>query len=182
MGGISWWDDEGNYTYPRVPTVSYNDVWSSVDGLHWEKLVDHAPWKSRGIVHGSIVYQGKMWVIGGGVKGSDIDSAYNDVWSTTDGIHWHLVTAAAGGDPRLHFSTVVHDNMIWLTDGSVYPKQSNLNNEVWTSTNGKDWNRLYGTPWLERHASTLISFKGKLIITCGAVPGNVINDIWKIEK
>jgi hypothetical protein len=39
--------------------------------------------------HSSLEYEGKIWMIGG----TDGNNIYNDVWSSTDGISWTLVTS-----------------------------------------------------------------------------------------
>ena len=61
-------------------SVGKNDVWSSTDGVNWtEVLADgDAPWLAR-FTHQAVVYDGKMWVMGGQI-GSGVK--LNDVWHT----------------------------------------------------------------------------------------------------
>ena len=60
----------GNYVFdgdePANPSgyIAYNDVWSSVDGQHWEKMTDSAPWHPR-IWFASLAWRDRLWVIGG---------------------------------------------------------------------------------------------------------------------
>ena len=42
----------------------------------------------------SVVYDGRMWVIGGHSPAND-GQDLNDVWWSTDGANWTLATAAA---------------------------------------------------------------------------------------
>jgi hypothetical protein len=55
------------------PSIAYNDVWCSSDGVNWTESDNNADWSARG-GHASVVHDGKMWVLGGGDK--------NDVWYT----------------------------------------------------------------------------------------------------
>ncbi len=79
-----------------------NDVWSSVDGVHWERLTDKAPWSPRAY-HQVVVHAGKLWVLGGGNYLPNYQ-VKNDVWSSSDGVHWELVTEQAPWPPRIWFS------------------------------------------------------------------------------
>ena len=181
MGGISHWDTEGNYSnYINKP---YNDVWSSDNGETWNRVTENALWSPRGLIHGSIVFDGKMWIIGGGNKGNlpgegydSTISEYNDVWWTYDGRNWYLATLRAPWAARTHFSVAVFDNKIWISDGSVNT-QVNSVNDVWFSSDGVSWIELKGTPWGNRHASSLIEFKGELLI----IAGYLWSDVWKLN-
>lgn len=182
MGGFSWWDESGTFVLPDgVPPEGFNDVWTSEDGITWEKVLDHAPWAPRGMTHGSIVFNNRMWIIGGGIKDADTIEAYNDVWSSEDGLVWEQMPDAPW-ERRYHFSAAVFENKIWITDGSVYPRQSNMSNEVWFTEDGRTWTELKGTPWPARHASGLVSFQNKLLLLGGmGLDGITRNDIWKLN-
>ena len=52
-----------------------NDVWYSSDGVSWTQATANAPWVARG-EHRSIVFNNKIWVLGG----SDGSRGKNDVW------------------------------------------------------------------------------------------------------
>ena len=49
--------------------------------------------------------------------GDDVTSYYNDVWSSTDGASWDLVTGNAAWSGRNYHSNVVHDNKIYVLGG-----------------------------------------------------------------
>ncbi len=90
-----------------------NDVWSSVNGVDWTEVTESAQWPGR-MGHSVVVYDNKMWVLGGG----DYTSiAYNDVWYSTDGENWTCSTASAPWTARESQSVVVFDNRIWVTGG-----------------------------------------------------------------
>ena len=48
---------------------------SSTDGLQWETAIGNPPFSKRG-GHGQVVYDGKLWIIGG----SENVTCSNDVW------------------------------------------------------------------------------------------------------
>eukprot|EP01029_Cantina_marsupialis_P000097 TRINITY_DN1010_c0_g1_i4.p1 TRINITY_DN1010_c0_g1~~TRINITY_DN1010_c0_g1_i4.p1 ORF type:complete len:643 (-),score=58.63 TRINITY_DN1010_c0_g1_i4:451-2379(-) len=70
-----------------------NDVWSSVDGVQWNLVRNHAPWSPR-ILHASLVYNGFLWFLGGAVyhvSETNIPSIpikFNDVFYSRDGNTW----------------------------------------------------------------------------------------------
>ena len=44
------------------------DVWSSADGRVWRLETAQAPWAGRGLVHGSLVWDGQIFLVGGGLS------------------------------------------------------------------------------------------------------------------
>lgn len=166
MGGDSFYADSG---------YGYNDVWSSDDGITWTQVNDNAPWMPRGLIHGNVVFDDKIWLIGGGLKGPLEDVSYADVWNTTDGVVWNKISDSVPWEGRFHFSVAVHDSRIWITDGSV-GNSENLTNEVWSSSDGIEWVQMTQIPWAPRHASSLKSFNGSLFLICGYLR----NEIWEL--
>ncbi len=63
--------------------MSTNDIWSSVDGVHWIQQSANADFNPR-FGHQTIVFNNKLWLIGG----ATIDGRQNDVWRSEDGNHW----------------------------------------------------------------------------------------------
>ena len=63
-----------------VPSVieTKNDIWSSRDGVVWDRVQENAPFDKR-IMHSTVIFNQKIWVIGGGGNGGVF---YNDVWSS----------------------------------------------------------------------------------------------------
>jgi len=104
-----------------------NDVWNSDDGKKWNLVLDSAPFLPR-CTHASLVYQNKMWVIGGYV-----DGAYpkHDVWSSADGKTWELVTAAAAFTERTEVNAINWKNAMWVIDGQVVPGGGGAFHDVW---------------------------------------------------
>jgi hypothetical protein len=180
MGGISV-----GFDYPRPYGVdAFSDVWSSLDGITWQQEKEYSQWTARGLVHGYAVLNNELFLYSGGIKGTsnlsgglETLSEYNDVWKTSDGINWIRLTNTSNWAPRTHSNVTVYQNKLWLFAGSV-GRQSNLSNEVWTSTDGKVWEQVKHSFFSPRHASSAVEFNGKLYL----VAGFFVNDVWVLEN
>jgi hypothetical protein len=116
-----------------------NDVWYSTNGTTWTCATTHAAWAPRR-GHTSVVYDGKMWLIGG----TDGNNALDDVWYSTNGTSWTLATAHgpwSGG--VIGHTSVVYDGRMWVIAGSNYYNAA-------YSSNGTSWTvaTIGWAPWL----------------------------------
>ncbi|MFP6789949.1 MAG: OmpA family protein [Thalassolituus sp.] len=129
----------------RGPGLFRNDVWSSADGVNWTEDTVSAAFSARDR-HQVVVFSDpdsgkkKLWLIGG----YDLDRSFkNDVWSSADGVNWTEETASAVFSRRgVHQVVVFPDpvtgqDKLWLIGG--YEGSGNYRNDVWSSTDGKDW-------------------------------------------
>ena len=96
-----------------------NDIWASSDGLTWEEVTTNAPFSERSF-HTSVVFDDKIWVIGGWNGGSSFVT--NDVWSSIDGITWLEASPEQGASfpARFVHTSLVFDNKIWVIGGSTF--------------------------------------------------------------
>jgi hypothetical protein len=116
----------GGGAYLSAGFTAYNDVWYSTDGADWTCATSSAPWGAR-MGHELVVYDNKMWVIGGGLLQSS--TKYNDIWSSSDGVNWTCVESSAPWSARLDHSCSVYDGRIWLMGGEG---SGNPLNDVWS--------------------------------------------------
>jgi len=181
MGGISWLNDDGTPMYPGVK--AYNDVWSSTDGRQWTRVLAHAPWAPRGLIHGYAVLGDRLFIMGGGIKagigaerGTDTVAEYHDVWYTTNGTEWVRSTDWAAWAARTHVSVASTPSYIYVTDGSVR-MQSQTSNEVWRTSNGHTWDKITPVPWTPRHASSLTYHDGRLVLASGFLN----SEVWAMD-
>ncbi|MFT5204631.1 MAG: hypothetical protein ACI9C1_004042 [Candidatus Aldehydirespiratoraceae bacterium] len=137
-----------------VPTSNFfSDVWASSDGVTWEERTAEAGWAGRAGLS-AVVAGDAIYVMGGS---QNDDSAvigangperlyFNDVWRSTDGVEWELLTDAAPWEPRAGASVVERDGEIWLFGGedgftcSPLPDcEAPYFNDVWHSADGVEW-------------------------------------------
>lgn len=138
--------------------------------------------------HTTIVYDDKIWVIGG--AGS---SGYlNDVWYSSNGINWIKATGNAGFSPRVHHSNVVYDGRMWVIAG--YPgtiwipnwgPANNPVNDVWYSYNGADWYAATRNAEFEKRCGHIsFVYDNKMWVLYGGADGGgsifccLTEDIW----
>ena len=155
-----------------------NDVWFSSDGKEWTQATANAGWSPRAY-HQAVVLDDKMYVLGGGNYVPQYH-AKNDVWSSTDGIHWEEQTAAAPWHERLWFSAVVYRGHLWVLGGWSNNPSQNWQ-DVWYSRDGKEWRQLKSKAiWKERHEHSAYIFQDKIWIAGGhAQP--LSSEVWSLE-
>jgi hypothetical protein len=116
--GRIWILGGGTYDTPTSPRKFYNDVWSSPDGVRWERHVERAPWYPREY-HEVAVFDDRLWVLEGW-NGSN----RQDVWYSEDGEHWQELPGTPWA-PRHAASVFVHDGALWMVAGN------NMEPDVW---------------------------------------------------
>jgi hypothetical protein len=155
-----------------------NDVWSSADGKTWRQETAQAPWSPRAY-HAAVVHDDKIWVLGGG-NYVPTYQALNDVWSSSDGVHWELATRQAPWSPRIWFSAAVYRQRLWVLGG--WSKEPARNwGDVWYSRDGKQWTELRShTVWKPRHEHSTYVFRDQLWVAGGhAQP--LSSEVWSLN-
>ena len=155
-----------------------NDVWVSADGKAWTRATANAGWSPRAY-HQAVVLNDRMYVFGGGNYVPEYH-AFNDVWSSADGVTWERVTAKAPWSPRLWFPAVVYRDRMWVLGGWSNNPSKNWG-DVWYSKDGKDWKQLKSAvTWKERHEHSAYVFRDKIWVVAGhATP--LSNEVWSLE-
>jgi hypothetical protein len=95
----------GGQTMPAFAAadeVFYRDIWTTQDGLQWQQVRPEEPcWSPRGMIGGSAVFRGRLWILGGGTYDTPQTpkrNFYNDVWSSADGVSWTRLWMVAGNN------------------------------------------------------------------------------------
>lgn len=165
--------------YHNNDTTLMNDVWSSADGKEWKLEVANAPWSKR--THGqAIVFDGKIWVIGGGQRAPEAIPS-NDVWYSEDGVNWTQATASAAWKPRLWFSTVVYRDRMWVLGG--WSEEEGNFGDVWYSKDGRTWTEFKSDAiWSKRHEHSAFVFKDKIWVAGGAAEPKykLDSEVWSL--
>jgi hypothetical protein len=110
----------------------------TTDFKRWETLAEKSELPNR-VFYGSIVFGGKIWLIGG----YDGKNYYNDVWNSADGVRWTRVVERAAWSPRNAGILVEFKNRLWMLGGGVIDGMKNDNpnsgKEIWSSADGFNW-------------------------------------------
>ncbi|MCP4752926.1 MAG: hypothetical protein GY866_18725, partial [Proteobacteria bacterium] len=77
-------------------------------------------------MHQSLVYEEKIWIIGG----YDAGFAKNDVWYSLDAANWSTASDQAPFSFRRQHGATVFQNKIWILGGEV---AGSLRHDVWVS-------------------------------------------------
>lgn len=153
--------------------VYFNDIWSSEDGIKWQKMSDSSGFTPRCTIVGNIVFNNKLWMIGGGYYQKEW---HNDVCVSDDGVKWTVI-AKAPWEGRIYNNTFVFDNKMWVFGG--HNGKKNLN-DCWYSEDGINWHELKNMNIEPRHAASVAEFKNHLYIVGGDNVDSL--EVWKISS
>ncbi len=141
VNGTSIVDNKGTLTTPAYYAI--------VDGTNiGEPVVANTKRFSERILHGTVFFNNRYWVIGGGTPvlpgapaPTTVHTPQSDVWSSSDGKTWRLETANAAFGPRWLHQTLVYNNAIWILGGSNVTSGLGTR-EVWRSQDGVNWTQV----------------------------------------
>ncbi len=160
------------------PFKGMNDVWWSTDGISWTCETESAPWSVR-CCHTSVVFDGKMWVIGGMHWAGTNSIFFNDVWLSTDGDSWVCADSSAPWSGRANHQSVVFNNRMWVIAGASSYSPPTVPREVWCSTDGDSWVCVTDSaPWEGREAPALEVYHDTMWLMGGLSTTRVLNDVW----
>jgi hypothetical protein len=135
--------------------------------MGWKQETESAEWSARR-GHSSVVFDGKIWIMGG----EDVVSRLNDVWYSTNGSTWTEATASAGWSERFYHISKAFQEKIYMIAGY------NIDGlrDVWSSTNGATWIKEFETSsWDKKWSFSCDVLNDKLLVMGGA---NNTNDVW----
>ncbi len=173
----------GGWYNGRLPGHSAgNEVWSSADGKTWELVTPSAGWSPR-LAAGAVVFQGKMWILGGteDYYFGDDKSLKNDVWCSPDGKAWTRVTENAPWSPRAYHQAIVHDSKMWILGGGNYVPEYHALSDVWSSEDGSHWTRVtQAAPWAPRLWFSSVAYRDRMWVLGGWSnnPSKNWGDVW----
>lgn len=177
--------------------IFYNDVWSSCDGARWTRVTGSAPWSPRGMYCGSVVFNNRMWLLGGGtyeIAGRKDWQYFTDVWSSADGKNWRRHLEFVPWAPRSYHNVAAFDGRMWVLAGYNNPFLGGDRNDVWYSDDGVNWYELPDTPWAPRHAGSVFVHDNALWIAASGgrlwmafegmpdAPADFERGVWKLER
>ncbi|HET9869996.1 MAG TPA: hypothetical protein VFR02_05820, partial [bacterium] len=157
-----------------------NSVWSSPDGVQWAQESPKASFPGRADF-GAVVFDpstgsnnsGRMWVLGG----LGLTDSLNDVWSSTDGVHWLQVAATTPWSPRWGLTATVFQGQIWVIGG--VDEGNNALSDAWHSPDGVNWTQAPAPPFAARGGHQTLVYGGQLWVLGGQGTGaRSLNDVW----
>ncbi|HAR62116.1 MAG: hypothetical protein DKM50_08185 [Candidatus Margulisiibacteriota bacterium] len=156
------------YFYNSDKTYNIKLV-AKTKGQGWTRAVETAAWTARD-GHNSMVYDNKIWVLGG-----NDGSPKNDVWSSGDGSHWTKKVENAAWTARTGQSSIVFQNKLWLMGGN----DGVLKNDVWYSSDeGMSWHMATANAeWSPRSGLATVVTDNKILVI-GGNDGAYKNDVW----
>jgi len=172
----------GGQTMPEFAPAKekfYRDIWNTTDGVNWQKISPQGPyWPARGMIGGSVVFDDRIWILGGGTYDTPTTperNYYNDVWSSADGVRWQCHAEMAPWAPRQYHEVAVFDDRMWVLEGYNEANRK----DVWYSSDGANWYPLPNTPWDARHAASIYVHDNALWVVAG---NNLAPDVWKLQR
>jgi len=171
-------------TFDPAPTPAPPEAAFAPPLILWQQAAAAAPWTARSC-HASLVFDGKMWVLGGadgGPNGRDKGAGglTADVWYSEDGGRWYQATGTAPWGPRTGHVVVVFDGRMWLLGGDDGDQRLS---DVWYSTDGANWSRASpAAPWQGRRRHAAVVHDGRIWVLGGATTSGGregrLNDVW----
>ncbi len=149
-------------------TDSYliDDIWYTEDGENWTQASSNAEWGERG-EHASVVFDGKMWVIGGYLGGNWDEMS--DMWYSQDGITWTQSVSVSDWASLGDHKVFVLEDKLWLIGEG----------DVWSSDDGISWMLITGQiDWNNRKFFAPAVFDGRLWAIAGQADGFLNNEVW----
>lgn len=133
----------------------------------------------------SVAFDDKLWVIGG----RDSAGFQEEVWSTSDGASWTLVTEEPGFLGRASHATAIFQDKVWVMGGTsireVPPTAENPSgdeqyymNDVWSSADGSDWEELTAEAAFAKRDGLTAAVLGDRLFIMGGYDGTYMNDVW----
>jgi len=129
----------GGTTIQDFSPLFYNDIYTSTDGINWTEVATESVFEIRAN-QTSLVYDNKMWVIGGWQALTNQETmeqdvvSFADVWYSENGTQWNKLNGNDSYTGRLGHASVLFENKILISGGLNIDQDDNLRshyNDVW---------------------------------------------------
>ena len=158
-----------------IVTVENMVLISANNGSSWE-LYDAFPDSIYLADHQYVLFNNKLWTVGGLLINGDYWESSRAITSTTDGINWTVapsssVTGLTGGISR--HTAFAFNNAMWAIGGQTTSGMDDLltTNTIWKSTNGTTWTQQTGSGLSARAGHASIVYNGNIYIAGGYMNG-----------
>lgn len=132
--------------------------------------------------HQTVVFNGKIWVIGGVTKLANGQEVYtNGIYSSTNGVNFTNHGNAPFAERGYH-QVVVFNSQIWVFGGvKADPSSTTVYNDVWSSPDGVTWSQvtLIGSHFGYRYGHQMFVKDNKIWCIGGYNQSSgIVGDIW----
>ena len=112
-----------------------------------------------------MIFNDKLWLVGGETSGASGSEALDDVWWTSDCVNWNQAASSAEFWARGYHSMAVFGGKMWLLGGLTYDQDGTpvLLSDTWTSSNGINWTEI----------QSLVSFFPRMKGSAAAIGSNL---------
>jgi len=145
------------------------------DGTTWELVTAAAAFGKRRYI-GTVVFDGKMWVMGGhGYPNVKL----NDIWNSSDGVNWTQVTpVGTHWSERERPKVVNFKGEMWLIGGNAL--SGGAQNDVWHSPDGINWTQVTSPaiPFAARYDHDVVVYDDKIWVVAGNNSSGYLDDVW----
>lgn len=159
-------------------SVEVNQVWSSTDGINWERETGMTQYSGLGDYEVAS-FAGKLWV----VSGRDFDGAYSrNVWHSADGKEWQQVVPIPFFAGRVAHRVASYAGKLWLIGGE--DRSNNQLSDVWVSENGLEWAEAEPPRYFSSRSNFGLAAKDDALWLFGSSDSfhGVRQDLWKFTE
>lgn len=170
LGGYYW--AQGGFTGNGFD----GNIHKTTDFTNWVYVQSNSGGAFSRLTEGFVTLNNKTYSILGQ---TGMSSGTNDVWSTSDGTTWNLVTSATPFPWRENARALAFNNNLWLVGGATN-NRTNYLNEVWSSPDGSNWTQAPTPPWSTRGSMGLLAYSNRMWVFGGITnqSGFRVNDVW----
>lgn len=120
------------------------------------------------------LFKDNIWLVGGDNSHTPSWSSSSQVWRSTNGIDWKLITSGIFEERRNH-SLIVFNDKMWLI-GGINNSQEVLS-DIWNTTDGVHWRRVKTLkPFNDIGQNSSVVFNNRLFVFRGN--GSVNEQVW----
>lgn len=155
----------------------YKDIWSSSDGLNWNRVIDSIPLPESYIGYKAVVFQNKIWLLGNHYV---MDHYEAFLYTTGDGLIWTRVSDSLPIVQRFGCSFAVYADRLWILDGADLPAKLDFS-DIESSPDGLVWTPSALPGYQGSYDEGVASFAGSLWRIGGGsgVTNTFLHDVWK---
>ncbi len=124
--------------------------------------------------HSMTYFNGYLYSVGGDNSHTPPWTLHSEIWRSSNGRDWKLVTSNLFAERRNH-SLLVFNNKMWLIGG--INNTGEILSDIWNTTDGVHWNRVNSkNPLIDIGQNNAVVFKERLYVFLGN--GRANEEVW----